>query len=103
MREIVLDTETTGLDQQNDKIIEIACIELKNCVQTGNIFQKYINPEKEISDDAVKIHGLTNSNNTRATAANPQWMLPRNILKSPKSTTSVLHSWHWLLFFKRNL
>ena len=60
MREIVLDTETTGLDQQNDKIIEIACIELKNCVQTGNIFQKYINPEKEISDDAVKIHGLTN-------------------------------------------
>ena len=61
MREVVLDTETTGLEyNEGHKIIEIACVELLNFVPTGKIFQKYINPEKNISESAEKIHGLTN-------------------------------------------
>ena len=60
MREIVLDTETTGLDVKNgDRIIEIGIIELENHVQTGNYFHYYLNPEKESNFQALKIHGLT--------------------------------------------
>ena len=60
MRQIVLDTETTGLDfTKGDKIIEVACVELINHIPTGNIYQEYLNPEKEISEEAEKIHGLT--------------------------------------------
>ena len=51
IREIVLDTETTGLDPlEGHKIIEIACVELSNFVTTGKIFQTYVNPEKEIRE-----------------------------------------------------
>ena len=60
MREIVLDTETTGLDFNNgDRIVEIGIIELVNHVQTGNYFHYYLNPEKESDFQALKIHGLT--------------------------------------------
>ena len=60
MREIVLDTETTGLDVNNgDRIVEIGIIELENHVQTGNYFHYYLNPEKESDFQALKIHGLT--------------------------------------------
>ena len=59
MREIVLDTETTGLDSNNgDKIVEIGVIELENHVQTGNYFHYYLNPEKDSDLQAFKIHGL---------------------------------------------
>ena len=58
MNEIILDTETTGLSVlKNDRIIEIACIETKDLIPTKNIFYKLINPEKEVSEDAFKIHG----------------------------------------------
>ena len=61
MREIVIDTETTGLDHKGgDRIIEVACVELKNHVQTGNNLQFYCNAEKKISEEAFKIHGLSN-------------------------------------------
>ena len=61
MREIVLDTETTGLDfTKGDKIIEIACVELRNHIPTGKTYQEYLNPGKDISEEAEKIHGLTN-------------------------------------------
>ena len=60
MREIVLDTETTGLDADNgDRIVEIGIIELENHIQTGNYFHYYLNPEKESDFQALKIHGLT--------------------------------------------
>jgi len=60
MREIVFDTETTGLDPaQGHRILEIGCIELANLVPTGNFFHKYINPERDIPEDAARIHGLT--------------------------------------------
>ena len=60
MREIVLDTETTGLDCSNgDRIVEIGAIELENHIQTGNYFHTYINPERKSDPKAEKVHGLT--------------------------------------------
>lgn len=60
MREIVLDTETTGLDPMNgDRIVDIGCVELINHVPTGKIYQQYINPERSISQEVVDVHGLT--------------------------------------------
>jgi DNA polymerase III subunit epsilon len=60
MREIVLDTETTGLDCSNgDRIVEIGAIELENHIQTGNYFHSYINPERKSDPKAEKVHGLT--------------------------------------------
>jgi len=61
IREIVLDTETTGFDPADGhRIIEIGCVELVNHVPTGNHLQLYINPEREIPADATAIHGITN-------------------------------------------
>ena len=60
MREIVLDTETTGLAANNgDRIVEIACLELIHHVPTGETFHTYINPEREMPEDAFRIHGLS--------------------------------------------
>ncbi len=60
MIEIVLDTETTGLEvRDGHRIVEIGCIELDNLVPTGNNFHYYINPERKVSDQAIKIHGYT--------------------------------------------
>ena len=60
MNEIILDTETTGLSiEKNDRIVEIACIETKDLIPTKKIFYKLLNPEREISDDAFKIHGYS--------------------------------------------
>lgn len=61
MREIVLDTETTGMDPtQGDRIIEIGAVELINHVPTGKHLQIYIHPEREVPDDAIAVHGITN-------------------------------------------
>ena len=61
MKEIVLDTETTGMDPQNgDRIIEIGCVELMNHIPTGNTLQLYINPERDIPAEATAVHGITN-------------------------------------------
>jgi DNA polymerase-3 subunit epsilon len=60
MREIVLDTETTGLDPTvGHRIIEIACVELLHHVPTGRDFHRYVNPGRDIPDDAHAVHGLT--------------------------------------------
>ena len=60
MAEIFLDTETTGLSyKEGHKIVEIACIETKDLIPTKNFFYKLINPEREISEDAFKIHGYS--------------------------------------------
>lgn len=60
MREIVLDTETTGFRQNDgDRIVEIGCIELVNHVATGNNYHQYINPERDMPEDAFKVHGLS--------------------------------------------
>ncbi|MBL4803754.1 MAG: DNA polymerase III subunit epsilon [Alphaproteobacteria bacterium] len=61
MKEIVLDTETTGMDPSTgDRIIEIGCVELFNHIPTGNTLQLYINPERDIPADATAVHGITN-------------------------------------------
>jgi DNA polymerase-3 subunit epsilon len=60
MREIVLDTETTGLDPDTgDRLVEIGAIELLNHMPTGRTFHAYINPQREVPLDAVNVHGLT--------------------------------------------
>src|SRR5688500_15977745 len=60
MREIVLDTETTGLDCLNgDRLIEIGCLELLNHIPTGRTFHAYINPRRSVSSDALAVHGLS--------------------------------------------
>jgi len=60
MREIVLDTETTGLDpREGHRIVEIACIELVHHVPSGRRFHRYVNPEREMPEDALAVHGLT--------------------------------------------
>lgn len=60
MREIVIDTETTGLDpNQGDRLVEIGCIELVNRFPTGKTFHCYFNPERDMPQQAMAIHGLT--------------------------------------------
>lgn len=60
MREIVLDTETTGLDPaQGHRIIEICCIELMFHIPTGKTFHTLINPERDVPEEAVRVHGLS--------------------------------------------
>jgi DNA polymerase III subunit epsilon len=60
MREIVFDTETTGTDpERGDRIVEIGCVELIDLVPTGVTFHRYINPERDVPAEVVKIHGLS--------------------------------------------
>jgi len=60
MRQIILDTETTGLEpKQGHRIIEVGCVEVINRRLTGNNFHHYLNPQREIDEGAVEVHGLT--------------------------------------------
>lgn len=60
MREIVLDTETTGFDPETgDRIIEIGCVEVENHVPTGKTYWQYINGERDVPEEAVAVHGIT--------------------------------------------
>lgn len=61
MRQIILDTETTGIDpKEGHRVIEIGCVEMKNRRLTGNTLHLYINPEREVEKEAIQIHGITN-------------------------------------------
>ena len=60
MREIVLDTETTGISvKEGHRIVEIGCIELENLIPTKNNFHFYLNPERKVSENALKVHGYS--------------------------------------------
>lgn len=60
MREIVLDTETTGLDPKSGhRIIEIGCVEIINKIRTGKFFHTYLNPERDVPMEAFKVHGIS--------------------------------------------
>ncbi|WP_315768553.1 MULTISPECIES: DNA polymerase III subunit epsilon [unclassified Bradyrhizobium] len=59
-REIILDTETTGLDRKTDRIVEIGCVEVIDLIPTGKTFHKYINPTLPVHKEAFKVHGLSN-------------------------------------------
>jgi DNA polymerase-3 subunit epsilon len=58
-RQIVFDTETTGIETPEHRLIEIGCVELFNLMPTGREFHSYINPQRDVPADAVKVHGLT--------------------------------------------
>ena len=59
MREIVLDTETTGLKpEEGDRIVEIGCVELQGGIATGRSFHRYLNPQRPVPEEAVRVHGL---------------------------------------------
>ena len=61
MRQVILDTETTGLDPSDGhRVIEIGCIEMVNRRLTDRTFHVYINPEREIEPEAIEVHGITN-------------------------------------------
>ena len=60
MKEIVLDTETTGISiKEGHRIVEIGCIELENLIPTKNKFHCYLNPERKVSEKAFQIHGYS--------------------------------------------
>ncbi len=62
MKEIILDTETTGLSvKDGHRIVEIGCIELENLIPTQNKFHSYLNPERKVSEKALEVHGYTDS------------------------------------------
>lgn len=62
MRQIFLDTETTGLEANNgDRLVEIGCIEMENRRLTGNTLHLYINPERKGNEEAIRVHGLTDA------------------------------------------
>ncbi len=61
IREIVLDTETTGLSARGgDKIVEIGCVELINHIPSGNHYHIYLNPQRDMPEEAFRIHGISN-------------------------------------------
>src|SRR3979409_1479366 len=60
MREIILDTETTGLDPlRGDRLVEIGCVEIFNRMPTGQTFHRHINPERDMPAEAFAVHGLS--------------------------------------------
>jgi DNA polymerase-3 subunit epsilon len=60
IREIVLDTETTGLDPNSgDRIVEIGCVELLNSLPSGETFHVYLDPERDVPQEAFRVHGLS--------------------------------------------
>ncbi len=60
MREIVIDTETTGLDPANGhRIVEIGCVELFNAIPTGQTFHEYLDPERDVPEEAFRVHGIS--------------------------------------------
>ncbi|MGU3536394.1 DNA polymerase III subunit epsilon [Methylobacterium sp. A54F] len=62
LREIVLDTETTGTDARNgDRLIEIGCVELINHIQTGKTFHRFVNPQRAVSEGAFGVHGISDA------------------------------------------
>ena len=62
MKEVILDTETTGLDvKDGHRIVEIGCLEIDNFVLTSKKFHCYLNPERKVSEQAFKVHGYTDT------------------------------------------
>ena len=60
MREIIIDTETTGIERKVDRIVEIGCVEISNMLPTGRTFHQYCNPQHPVHKEAFRVHGLSN-------------------------------------------
>ena len=100
MREIVVDTETTGLSYKNgDQIIEIACIELINHVASGAYLQFYCSVDKTVGDEALKVHGLSNNFLNKFPNFGSQ---VNKFLKFIKDDTLVIHNAEFDIGFINN-
>ena len=89
-RQIVLDTETTGLSAENgDRVIELGCVELFNRKLTGNVLHIYFTPERESPEDALKVHGLT----TDFLRDKPKFsMLANDIVEYLRDAELIIHN-----------
>ncbi len=100
MREVVLDTETTGLSfKSGDRIIEVGCVELKNHVPTGKTLQFYCKPDKDISSDAKKIVGLSNEFLDKQKTFEQSY---KKLLDFIKKDTLIIHNSEFDLGFINN-
>ena len=90
MRQIILDTETTGLEPaEGHRIIEIGCVELINRRASNNRYQQYINPEREIDAGAMEVHGITNEQ----LASKPKFSdIARDFLEFIKGAELIIHN-----------
>ena len=99
MIEVILDTETTGLSADKDRIVEIACIELSNHIPTKNIFHTFINPETKVSADAFSVHGYSDE----FLSNKPKFKeIVKNFLDFIKDKKLVIHNTDFDLSFLNN-
>jgi DNA polymerase-3 subunit epsilon len=99
MIEVILDTETTGLSADKDRIVEIACIELSNHIPTKNIFHTFINPETKVSADAFGVHGYSDE----FLSNKPKFKeIVKNFLDFIKDKKLVIHNADFDLGFLNN-
>jgi DNA polymerase-3 subunit epsilon len=99
MIEVILDTETTGLSVDKDRIVEIACIELSNHTPTKNIFHTFINPETKVSADAFSVHGYSDE----FLSNKPKFKdIVKNFLDLIKDKKLVIHNADFDLGFLNN-
>lgn len=99
MIEVILDTETTGLSADKDRIVEIACIELSNHIPTKNIFHTFINPETKVSADAFSVHGYSDE----FLSKKPKFKeIVKNFLDFIKDKKLVIHNADFDLGFLNN-
>ena len=99
MIEVILDTETTGLSADKDRIVEIACIELSNHIPTKNIFHTFINPEIKVSADAFSVHGYSDE----FLSNKPKFKeIVKNFLDFIKDKKLVIHNADFDLGFLNN-
>ena len=99
MIEVILDTETTGLSADKDRIVEIACIELSNHIPTKNIFHTFINPETKVSADAFSVHGYSDE----FLSNKPKFReIVKNFLDFIKDKKLVIHNADFDLGFLNN-
>ena len=99
MIEIILDTETTGLSADKDRVVEIACIELNNYIPTKNIFHTFTNPETKVSADAFSVHGYSDE----FLSNKPKFKeIVKNFLDFIKDKKLVIHNADFDLCFLNN-
>ena len=91
MREIIFDTETTGLSPAGgDRMVEIGCIEMINRVETGRTFHAYFNPERPMPSEAEAVHGLSATPSCRTSRCSPT--RSRNCSSSSATRRSIAHN-----------
>lgn len=99
MIEVILDTETTGLSADKDRVVEIACIELSNHIPTKNIFHTFINPDTKVSADAFSVHGYSDE----FLSNKPKFKeIVKNFLDFIKDKKLVIHNADFDLGFLNN-